>query len=191
MGGRRRCWVYYASLRGSGVILKLEIFSDSGALAADPVVIREAGGIIGRSKSCACVLPDDYVSSQHARITYRNGSFLIEDLSRNGVCLNSPSNRLEKGEPYKLKSGDLILIDPFEIRVEIESDAQAVGPESVTGEVDPFKLLEIEPSKKRGTQPTLDDLRVGSAEKQILPSTRSGTRTCSAATHQRWTLYPP
>jgi type VI secretion system protein ImpI len=148
------------------MILRLEIFNDSGALAADSVVIREAGGIIGRAKSCACVLPDDYVSSQHARISHRNGSFLIEDLSRNGVCLNSPSNRLEKGEAYELKSGDLILIDPFEIRVEIENGAKAAAPEAVTSEVDPFKLLEIEPSKKPGAQPTLDDLRGGSAEKQ-------------------------
>jgi len=134
------------------VILRLDVFSDSGAHAANSVVIREGGGVIGRAKSCACVLPDDYVSSQHARISHRDGAFLIEDLSRNGVYLNSPDNKLEKGEPYELKSGDLILIDPFEIRVAIESDASLGASDALTGEVDPAKLLNIQSDKGRRTQ---------------------------------------
>jgi type VI secretion system FHA domain protein len=136
------------------MILRLEVFNDSGALVTDPVVIHEGGGTIGRAKSCTCVLPDNYVSSTHARISYENGAFLIEDLSRNGMCLNSPSNRLQKGEQLELTSGDLILIDPFEIRVAIESEARKTAPEPVSEVVDPFKLLKIEPVGKPEAPPT-------------------------------------
>jgi predicted component of type VI protein secretion system len=38
------------------------------------------------------------------------------------VCINSSKNRLERGRPYAIKSGDRILIDPYEIRASITRD---------------------------------------------------------------------
>lgn len=44
---------------------------------------------LGRASSCGVHLDDTYVSSVHARIFNRNGTFMVEDLdSRNGSVLN-------------------------------------------------------------------------------------------------------
>jgi type VI secretion system protein ImpI len=108
------------------MILKLEVLKDPGF--REPTVIGERGGTIGRSESCDLCLPDGYVSNSHARITFRDGSFLIEDTSSNGICRNSPTNRLAKGQVYQLASGDLLLIDPYEIRVSIETGFEERAP---------------------------------------------------------------
>ena len=85
-------------------------------------VFQAAGGTIGRLPDNDWVLPDPYVSSRHARIRYQNGVFQIEDTSTNGVFINSPENRLVRGQPYTLKSGDRIFIEPYEIRASIAGE---------------------------------------------------------------------
>jgi type VI secretion system FHA domain protein len=67
-------------------------------------------------------LPHSKVSGHHALISCRRAAYYIEDTSRNGVCLNSSKNRLARGQPHALQSGDRILIDPYEIRVSIARD---------------------------------------------------------------------
>jgi FHA domain len=52
-------------------------------------------------------------------ITYAEGVFYIEDTSRNGVRLNAEPKRLPRGERHALKSGDRLLIGPYEIRVSV------------------------------------------------------------------------
>jgi pSer/pThr/pTyr-binding forkhead associated (FHA) protein len=82
------------------------------------VVLDEAGGKlgthrlaqtlqIGRDSSCDITLSDTYVSQQHARITNRNGSWVIEDLgSTNGTYLNQRKVTV----PTELAPGDSIRI---------------------------------------------------------------------------------
>jgi type VI secretion system FHA domain protein len=82
----------------------------------------ETGGTIGRESNNSWVLPHSKVSGNHAVVSYRAGTFYIEDRSRNGVYLNSSKNRLQRGREQGLKSGDLILIEPYEIRVSISRD---------------------------------------------------------------------
>ena len=84
-------------------------------------VFQDAGGTIGRLPTNDLVLVDAYVSNLHARIHFKNGVFSIEDRSRNGVFINSPDSdaRLKFGEPYVLKSGDWIFIEPYEIKASI------------------------------------------------------------------------
>ena len=77
------------------------------------------GGSIGRLPDNYWMLPDQYVSNRHAVIRYVGGVFYIEDTSTNGVFINSPDNRLIKGQPYALKSGDWIFIEPYEIKASI------------------------------------------------------------------------
>jgi type VI secretion system FHA domain protein len=101
------------------VTLTLEITSPQPGDVVARCAFRDEGGSIGREISNAWVLPHSKVSGLHAVISYRNGVFYIEDRSRNGVCLNSSRNRLDRGRPYPLTSGDSILIDPYEIRVSI------------------------------------------------------------------------
>ncbi|MEP7305008.1 MAG: type VI secretion system-associated FHA domain protein TagH [Acidobacteriota bacterium] len=103
------------------MILILEVASPPPANRGDASrqTFHREGGSIGRDKDNSWVLPHRKVSGHHALISYRNGVYHLEDTSRNGVCLNSPGNRLVRGRPYALKSGDSILIDPYEIRVSI------------------------------------------------------------------------
>jgi type VI secretion system FHA domain protein len=96
-------------------------------------VFNATGGSIGRSPTSDWVLPDQFISSRHATVNYQHGVFYLEDAeSTNGVFVNSPDNRLAKGERRALKTGDLILIDPYEIVVSIADeparDVESVAP---------------------------------------------------------------
>jgi len=83
---------------------------------------QESGGTIGRESNNSWVLPHSKVSSNHAIVSFRACTFYIEDRSRNGVYLNSSKNRLPRGREQGLKSGDRLLIEPYEIRVTISRD---------------------------------------------------------------------
>jgi type VI secretion system FHA domain protein len=103
------------------VILTLEVTAPQAAAlgAASLKKFGPAGGIIGRNNNNDWVLPHSKVSGCHARISFVNGAFFLEDMSTNGVFLNSRTNRLPRGRPHALKSGDRIVIDPYEIDVSI------------------------------------------------------------------------
>jgi type VI secretion system FHA domain protein len=103
------------------VILNLEVISPS-MTGANRHTFHEDGGTIGRENDNSLVLPHSKVSGSHAVISCRHAVFYIEDRSRNGTYLNSPKDRLERGRPQPLKSGDRILIGPYEIRVSISRD---------------------------------------------------------------------
>ena len=83
-------------------------------------VFAEDGGSIGRAADNTWVLPDAKVSRWHALISFQDGGFFIEDLSRNGVCLNDWNNRIAGGRPHPLKAGDTLFIDPYQIEVSLE-----------------------------------------------------------------------
>jgi type VI secretion system FHA domain protein len=104
------------------VNLILEVASPQPTTGASRHTFHEDGGSIGRETDNTWVLPHSKVSGLHALITFRNAVFYIEDRSRNGVCVNSSKNRLERGRPYPIKSGDRLLIDPYEIRASVTQD---------------------------------------------------------------------
>jgi type VI secretion system FHA domain protein len=112
--------------RPEAVILILEVTSPP-MTGANRHTFHEDGGTIGRETDNAWVLPHSKVSGMHAVISHRQAVFYIEDRSRNGVYLNSSKHRLERGRPQPLKSGDRILIEPYDIRVSItrEQDDRA------------------------------------------------------------------
>jgi type VI secretion system FHA domain protein len=112
------------------MLLTLEVTGPQAASlgAEGRKVFDTAGGTIGRLADNAWALPDHYVSSRHAVIRYRDGTFFIEDTSTNGVFINSPDNKLVKGQPYALKSGDWIFIEPYEIRASISEARNAASP---------------------------------------------------------------
>ena len=149
-------------------------------------VFGSAGGLIGRAampgdRRDAWILPHTKVSKEHARISWIDGSFCIEDTSRNGIGLNSPKNRLAKGRLYPLKSGDRLFIDPYEISVSVASESyQPYQPHEelrrpvdvpsfsreefgLEDEVDPMNLLDPQPAKPPRRQvPTAEDLNTAS-----------------------------
>jgi len=64
--------------------------------------------------------PEAKVSRRHARISYREGQFFIEDLgSTNGTFINRGA-RLVPGTPYPIRSGDEIIVGKTFLRFVIE-----------------------------------------------------------------------
>jgi type VI secretion system FHA domain protein len=175
------------------MILTLEITGpQAGSIAGAPrKVFDAAGGTIGRLPDNHWMLPDPHVSGHHAVIRYIGGTFYIEDTSTNGVFINSTENRLTRGQPYALKSGDRILIDLYEIRASITPESKDVtagpfaddpfGPVNVPAsfpplrqeappyggvlpveDVDPINLLGLEPPRLKPSTPAPAHLSIDS-----------------------------
>src|SRR5258706_4797916 len=74
--------------RNRSMALRLTIISEqaAGLGAQASVVFEKEGGTIGRAGDNRWVLPDRmrYLSSHHARISFRNGGFIVPDTSTNG-----------------------------------------------------------------------------------------------------------
>src|SRR5882757_4108599 len=103
--------------------------------AAARKVFKAAGGSIGRAADNDWVIPDAYISGHHARIHFRDGRYLLEDTSTNGVFVKNPNNRLPKGELHTLQSGDRVFIDAYEIKVTV------VEPQVVSNSASPLSDL--------------------------------------------------
>src|SRR5882672_4119936 len=78
--------------------LRLTIISEQAAELGEhaSVVVDKQGATIGRAGDNHWVLPDRlrYISSHHARISYRNGGYMVEDTSTNGLFLNDEAEPL-------------------------------------------------------------------------------------------------
>ena len=131
--------LYYAPAAEPLMILTLEATSATGRELPAPrrMVFRARGGTIGRTAGNDWVLPDPYVSSRHAVIVFESGQFYLEDTSTNGVFLNSPDRRVGRGQRAALSTGDVILIEPYEIHASIDAEEGA----DVTA--DPFGIPEV------------------------------------------------
>jgi len=81
----------------------------------------QKGGTIGRSLESDWVLPDSqrYMSSRHASIDFRSGSYYIVDTSTNGVYVNDAEQPVGRGNPQRLFTGDRLRIGEYEMSVEI------------------------------------------------------------------------
>jgi type VI secretion system FHA domain protein len=129
------------------VVLILEILGREATQlgSASRKVFGADGGLIGRDSRSSWVLPATKVSGRHARISYQNGVFYIEDTSTNGVFINASKSRLGKGRPYALKSGDSIYIEPYTIAVSISSSAYDAHDEPPRQRVSPPPRRPSEP----------------------------------------------
>ncbi|HEX2584951.1 MAG TPA: type VI secretion system-associated FHA domain protein TagH [Steroidobacteraceae bacterium] len=105
--------------------LTLEIVGPQAAQlgAAARKIFLRAGGSIGRASANDWVIPDAYVSGQHARVHFHDGRYFLEDTSTNGVFIKNPGNRLPKGQQYPLHTGDRVFIDAYEIKVTIDGES--------------------------------------------------------------------
>ncbi len=97
------------------------------------------GGTIGRSLESDWVLPDGqrYISSRHASIDYRSGSYYIVDTSTNGVYVNDSDTPVGRGNPQRLFSGDRIRLGEYEMSVEIDEDENTGDQLADSDHVDP------------------------------------------------------
>jgi type VI secretion system FHA domain protein len=119
--------------------LTLEVVSPQAAsLGADRRrVVGERGLTIGRIPGNDWIIPDPYISKQHARISYANGTFYVEGLGRNAIAIGSPGNTLPGNRRQALKSGDRLFIDQYEMLV----TAQQGDPPGMSVADDPFAVL--------------------------------------------------
>jgi type VI secretion system protein ImpI len=101
--------------------------------AASRAIFTTAGGSIGRRAGNDWVLPDPHVSGRHARVRAIGGTFFLEDNeSGNGVVVNG--SRLHPNEPFPLKDGDKVFIDPFEIAVQVSMTKPGAATEILRGQ---------------------------------------------------------
>jgi len=101
--------------------LRLTIISEqaAGLGAQASVVFEKEGGTIGRAGDNRWVLPDRmrYLSSHHARISFRNGGFIVEDTSTNGLYLNDELEPVGRLGPQPLRPGDRLRLGAYQILV--------------------------------------------------------------------------
>jgi type VI secretion system FHA domain protein len=125
--------------------LTLEVVSPQAAsLGADRRrVVSERGLTIGRVPGNDWVIPDPYISKQHARISYANGTFFVESLGRNAIAIGTPGHTLPANQPQPLRNGDRLFIDQYEM---IVTTVQGDPPGMAVVSDDPFAVLPGGPS---------------------------------------------
>src|SRR6185437_5923774 len=105
--------------------LRLRIISEQRRLLGErsAITFGADGGTIGRSADCDWILPDPqrYISAHHARISFREGQFIIEDTSTNGVFVNDDERALRELGPYRLVSGDVLRLGEYQIVAALET----------------------------------------------------------------------
>lgn len=99
--------------------LTLEVVSPQAASlgAGRRQVVGAKGLTIGRASGNDWVIPDPYVSKQHARIVCAQGRFFVEGLGRNPIALGRADNAIPTSQPRPLDDGDRLFIDQYEILV--------------------------------------------------------------------------
>jgi type VI secretion system protein len=104
----------------------LRVVSDHRRSLGDrsSIVFGVGGGTIGRSADNDWVLPDPqrYVSAHHARVSFRQGDYFLEDVSTNGAFVNDSDIAQSKLGAYRLKDGDKIRLGEYQILVAVEAD---------------------------------------------------------------------
>ena len=127
--------------------LTLEVVSPQAASlgARRRQVVGPKGLTIGRAPGNDWIIPDPYVSKQHARIVCAEGRFFVESLGRNPIALGTPDNAIPSSQSRPLGSGDRLFIDQYEILV----TALAGEPPRAVAQLDgdaPFGIAATEPS---------------------------------------------
>jgi len=105
----------------AGSYLSLEVVSPHAAAMGENRrrLVGPEGVRIGRAPQNDWVIPDPYVSKEHARITHLNGMYFVEGLGRNPIAINDAEHPLANHEPRLLRSGDRLFIDQYEILVSV------------------------------------------------------------------------
>jgi type VI secretion system protein len=105
--------------------MRLRVVSSQGKQLGDRAskVFGVHGGSIGRAADNDWILPDPerYISAHHARIEFRAGTYVLLDISTNGVYVNNDSEPLGKSTPHELQDGDRLRFGDFELLVSIDA----------------------------------------------------------------------
>jgi type VI secretion system FHA domain protein len=124
--------------------LRLTVISEQSEALGEraTLILDKAGGTIGRAHDNDWVLPDAqrFVSAHHARISYRNGTFIVEDTSTNGLFINDELDPVGRLGPQPLRPGDTLRLGGYRIGVRDHdgtvADPSAIVPFSVRPPLD-------------------------------------------------------
>lgn len=111
------------------MILRIVHQGNAGASpSASLLRLDRHGALIGRSSHADWTLPDpqNYISSNHCEIAYRNGGYMLTDRSTNGTFVNGSPQRLTA--PHRLTPGDEIVIGHYRILASIEGEEAPASP---------------------------------------------------------------
>ena len=175
--------------------LRLTITSEQGPLLGDSasIVFGVGGGSIGRAHDNDWVLPDPqrYVSAHHARVHFRDGQYLLEDCSTNGVFVNDSAEPARRHGPVPLHDGDVLRLGGYRITATIDGTGASPQAEAsaivafttsapgaaaqarlaASGELDLHELLVMERASGSSAR-----LRAPDAFGQLLPLEDTGLR---------------
>jgi type VI secretion system protein ImpI len=128
--------------------LTLEVVSPQAASlgARRRQVVGPKGLTIGRAPGNDWIIPDPYVSKQHARIVCTEGRFFVESLGRNPIALGTPDNAIPSSQPRPLGGGDRLFIDQYEILVTALAGEPPRAAEQRLDSDAPFGIAATEPS---------------------------------------------
>ena len=137
--------------------LTLEVVSPQAAsLGADRRrIVTERGLTIGRVSGNDWVIPDPYISKQHARVSFANGGFFVEGLGRNAIAIGSPASTLPPNQPQALRNGDHLFIDQYEM---IVTTMQGEPPGAAAASDDPFSVLPATSASSSGGKSSIPDV---------------------------------
>ncbi len=110
------------------LILRINTYRNQPAPGLAPGAFSESGGTLGRSAENTLVLedPSKYISRTHARVTFRDGAYYLEDLGSNPSIVNDrPAG---KGREIILNAGDRMVIGDYQLEVLIQADAVTGAP---------------------------------------------------------------
>ncbi len=114
--------------------LRLTVISEQSAALGEraTLILDKAGGTIGRADDNDWVLPDAqrFLSAHHARISYRNGNFIIEDTSTNGLFINDELDPVGRLGPQPLRPGDTLRMGGYRIGVR-DHDGTVADPSAI------------------------------------------------------------
>ena len=130
--------------------LRLSVISEHGTRLGTRTsrVFGVHGGSIGRGTDNEWILPDPerYLSGKHARVEFREGSYVLIDTSSNGTYVNGAPVAIGKFQDHVLKDGDYLRLGQYELRVSIEPGneipSQGASAAALASNLDLDALLE-------------------------------------------------
>ncbi|HEX8593001.1 MAG TPA: type VI secretion system-associated FHA domain protein TagH [Pseudomonas sp.] len=107
------------------LILRIHTYRNQPAPALAPGRFSESGGTLGRALDNTLVLedPSKYISRTHAKVSFREGHYYLEDLGSNPSIVNDrPAG---KGRELLLGEGDRIVIGDYQLEAQVQADSVA------------------------------------------------------------------
>jgi serine phosphatase RsbU (regulator of sigma subunit) len=135
--------------------------------ALPPIVLSsDAPAVLGRSGQSTVVMLDESVSRRHASIACRSGTWYITDLaSRHGTHVNAV--RLSPEAPAPLRTGDMVGIGPWTLRVRLAGEAAAAGARPPTSAAGAHRMVSMIDAAPVGVAPAVGGAGPGAQRERV------------------------